>query len=79
MNDLESKLRRRFYGIEDERTLAFWEVHREADVAHRQEERELLDRAVRTRADEAAAGASAEEAAEALWSFLDGIHARWVA
>ena len=69
---------RSHYGIDDERTLAFWEVHKEADVQHREEERTVLARAVKTRDDERAALAAATEAADALWSFLDGVHQRWV-
>ena len=62
---------RTHYGIDDRRTLAFWEVHRTLDVEHAEHERELL----------AEAGANDPEivleatgdALDAWWGFLDAV------
>jgi pyrroloquinoline-quinone synthase len=62
------------YGITDEPTLRFFEVHRNADVEHSAVCRELLDRLPEgQRAEAVAAG---EELAGALWNFLSGVEAR---
>ncbi|MGF1466732.1 MAG: CADD family putative folate metabolism protein [Sandaracinaceae bacterium] len=68
---------REHYGLDDPRTVAFFSVHEEADVAHREQERELLlrggvDIEVRERRVKAA-----QEAAQALWHFLDGVDAAY--
>ena len=67
-----------FYDIDDERSTAFFRVHEEADIWHRQVERSIL-------ASHAADGDSreqvlqaAEEAAQALWTFLDGVYAAYM-
>ncbi len=67
-----------FYGIDDERTTAFFRVHETADIWHRQVERNVLasqatDKAIRDRVLQAA-----EEAAQALWTFLDGVYEAYV-
>jgi pyrroloquinoline-quinone synthase len=62
------------YGITDEPTLRFFEVHRNADVEHSAVCRELLDRLPEgQRAEAVAAG---EELAGALWNFLSAVEAR---
>jgi len=62
------------YGISDEPTLRFFQVHQSADVEHSAVCRSLLDRLP---ADEhAEAIAAAEELAGALWNFLSGVEAR---
>jgi pyrroloquinoline-quinone synthase len=58
----------RFYEITDPRAVAFFEVHRTADVFHRQAEEALLTENTK---DETAVVASASTAAAALWEFLD--------
>jgi pyrroloquinoline-quinone synthase len=61
------------YGIADEPTLAFFQVHESADVEHGAVCRALLDRLP---ADEQAeALAAGEELAGALWNFLSGVEA----
>ena len=67
-----------FYGIEDARSTDFFTVHEGADVVHRQVERDALARLAVTEADQAVAIAAAEEAALALWSFLDGVQAAYL-
>ena len=62
------------YGIADEETLRFFQVHATADVEHSSVCRELLDRLpAHQKAEAIAAG---EELAGALWNFLSGVEAR---
>ena len=62
------------YGITDEETLRFFQVHRTADVEHSAVCRTLLDDlGADERAEAIAAG---EELAGALWHFLSGVEAR---
>lgn len=60
------------YGVTDERTLQFFEVHKSADVVHRQVLKDILDNLPETQKQEAAA--AAESAAQALWDFLTEVH-----
>lgn len=62
----------RNYGIQDERTLSFFEVHKHADIEHREKLRSLLDRL--TAEQKAAAQAAADRSAQALWNFLSDVH-----
>jgi pyrroloquinoline-quinone synthase len=64
----------RFYGISDERTVQFFRVHEEADIIHRQVERDVLAGSCRDRASQDRVLRAADEAAQALWYFLDGVH-----
>jgi pyrroloquinoline-quinone synthase len=59
----------KFYGVSDAKTLAFFNVHQHYDVEHSKKVRELIDR----HADPATAEAATRKAAQALWSFLDGM------
>jgi pyrroloquinoline-quinone synthase len=67
-----------FYGIEDDCSVAFFRVHEEADVDHRQMERSILSR--QCESDEARARVlkAAESSAKALWHFLDGVYAAYI-
>jgi pyrroloquinoline-quinone synthase len=56
------------FGIDDERTLAFWEVHRGLDVEHADAEREILED---MDPDVVLQGTS--RALEAWWRFLDAV------
>ncbi len=58
-----------FYGITDNRSLAFFKVHQEYDVEHSAKVAALIDR----HADPVKAEAATQKAADALWGFLDGI------
>jgi pyrroloquinoline-quinone synthase len=62
------------YGISDEETLRFFNVHATADVEHSDVCRELLDRLPEEQKAEAIA--AAEELAGALWNFLSGVESR---
>ena len=59
---------REHYGIDDARTLGFWEVHRELDVEHAEAEREILEDL-----DPGLVLEGTSEALEAWWRFLDAV------
>lgn len=61
------------YGISDEETLRFFQVHATADVEHSSVCRELLDRLPEE--EKAEAIAAGDELAGALWNFLSGVEA----
>lgn len=62
---------RKQYGVNDERTLSFFEVHREADVYHREAVAGILAKLPQDKKE--AATRAAEEASKALWDFLTDI------
>lgn len=59
------------YGIDDERTLSFFEVHKHADVEHR----ESLLRIIESLPEDqkARANLAAEASSQALWNFLSDV------
>lgn len=61
---------KRFYGMTDERSLKFFEVHKEMDAWHGAQERAALER---LGPDLGSARAAAERSCEALRTFLDGV------
>lgn len=63
-----------FYGVDAARAVEFFTVHEEADIEHSRVERELLAAHCRTDQEQARALDAAEQAAKALWHFLDGVH-----
>ena len=67
-----------FYGIEDERAVAFFRVHESIDILHQQVEMQILEEQCQSPADQDRAMASARNAAKALWSFLDGVYAAYL-
>lgn len=60
---------KKFYGIQDERTLEFFTAHQIYDVEHSRQVAELIERYVEPERAEQAT----REAATALWGFLDGM------
>jgi pyrroloquinoline-quinone synthase len=68
----ESKLRglREKYNINDEKTLAFFEVHKSADVEHRSAILNILESF--SEEEKAESQKSAQEMAQCLWDFLTG-------
>ena len=68
-----------FYGIDDERGVSFFRVHESIDLLHKEVEQRLLAQACTTPADKERATAAASAGAEALWSFLDGVHEAYLA
>jgi pyrroloquinoline-quinone synthase len=67
-----------FYGIDDERAVAFFRVHESIDVLHQQTEMDILKNSCQTTADQDKVIASARNAARALWNFLDGVTAAYL-
>ncbi len=66
---------RAFYGISSPETLAYFAVHKDADVEHSRVERALLAHHL-SDPDAADAPASAQAALEAVWGLLSGVCAR---
>ena len=64
---------KKFYGIEDDRSLSFFSVHEEADVIHSAMTRDAMVKLCDTPEKEARALEAAEEAADALNLLLDGV------
>ena len=62
---------KKFYGVDSESGLAFFETHKKADVYHRQECEVLLDNL--SKEDQAKAETAALKTAKHLWNFLSGI------
>lgn len=62
---------RRFYGVDDERGLAFFTVHEKADLWHARTGAELLARHCATDGDRELAVEAGDRALGALWSLLD--------
>jgi pyrroloquinoline-quinone synthase len=65
------------YGIQDEKTLAFFEVHRCADIEHRAVILEMLNALPGNEKEQARV--AARIAAQALWDFLSEMHDSGVA
>lgn len=63
---------KKFYGITDPRGLAYFEVHEEADKAHRAAWREWLEQ--NASGNEEQILASTNEALDALWGALSAVH-----
>jgi len=66
---------KQFYGITDEKSLAYFQVHQEADVAHAAAERTLLTHHLNDTDAGDAVDASARTV-DALWNLLSGVCAR---
>lgn len=64
---------RLLYGIADPPTLAYFEVHAEADLRHRQGERVALERCLSNGASEDEVLQAAAQALDAYWHLLDGV------
>jgi len=63
---------KQFYGIDDAKTLSFFETHKEVDAWHADVEKAEIER---LGADVGTVEAGARTGAEALWHFLDGVDA----
>ncbi len=61
------------YGIDDPQTLAYFEVHAEADLRHRQGERKALLHCLANGTTEAEVLQAAQQALAAYWGLLDGV------
>jgi pyrroloquinoline-quinone synthase len=69
---------KKFYGLEDERAVSFFTVHEVADIEHRQVERDIICQHCTTVESRQRVLTAAENAAKALWHFLDGVCAAYV-
>ncbi|KKI98280.1 CADD family putative folate metabolism protein [Prochlorothrix hollandica] len=67
-----------FYGITDDRTVSFFSAHEQADVVHRQVERQVLAESCTTPEQQEKVLAAAEAGAKALWHFLDGVYEAYI-
>ena len=63
---------RKFYGVDEPAALAYFEIHEEADKAHREAWRAWLTEHTDNNNDEVVA--TANEALTALWGALDAVH-----
>lgn len=63
---------KKYYGINDKRSLQFFEVHMEADEWHSEECANLIENL--NEEGQSKAGEGAEKGAKLLWNFLDGIY-----
>lgn len=64
---------RKHYGIADDRTLGYFDVHVAADAVHRAEERALLARHITTDAQAESASVAADRALNAVWNLLSSV------
>ena len=64
---------RKFYGLSEPKTLAYFEVHAEKDVEHSEGERQAMLRCLANGASPATILDSAGNALDAYWKLLDGI------
>lgn len=69
---------KRFYGIDDDRTVSFFTVHEVADPIHRKVEQDILKDNCTTDEVQEKVLDSAEKAAKALRYFLDGVYSEFV-
>jgi len=65
---------RRFYSINDRRSLSFFETHKTLDEAHSEAEREMVVTLAESRQDEEAAVDATARATQTLWGFLDEVY-----
>jgi len=67
-----------FYGIADERAVAFFRVHEDIDVLHQAVAMKILEERCSSVSQQNEAIAAARAAAKALWHFLDGVTAAYL-
>lgn len=68
----------KFYNIEDDRTVSFFSVHEKADLIHRKVEEDILKNQCTSKESQQEVLQSANDAAEALWNFLNGVYENYV-
>ncbi len=67
---------KQFYGVDNDRGLAFFQVHLQADRFHAETARQILrEHVTPENADEVVS--SCEQALDALWGMLDGVYAHY--
>ncbi|MGA7932787.1 MAG: CADD family putative folate metabolism protein [Kovacikia sp.] len=65
---------KQFYGMNNPEEYQFFSVHQAADVWHTEAELKLIEQYANTPEKEAEAIHVAQQAADALWQFLDGVY-----
>jgi pyrroloquinoline-quinone synthase len=70
---------KQFFAIDEPRTLQFFEVHIGADEWHSEVGAQMVERHATDDATRAAVLRTTRQCADALWSFLDGVHREYVA
>jgi len=65
-----------FYGVDQARGLAFFQVHLQADRFHTETERQILSEHL-TAANASEVETACQQALDALWGMLDGVHSRY--
>ena len=70
---------KQFYGVDDERTLQFFEVHIGADEIHAEVGAGMVRRHTADDGEREAVLSTARECADALWGFLDRCYREYVA
>jgi pyrroloquinoline-quinone synthase len=69
----------RFYGMTNPQDYRFFSVHEKADVHHAEAELQVIERYADTPEKQAEVLAVAQQAATALWQFLDGVYEAYCA
>jgi pyrroloquinoline-quinone synthase len=64
---------KRHYGVTGDDALAFFAVHREADVDHARTGATLIEKRATTTAQRDSVMDAADQALDALWGMLDGV------
>ena len=65
---------RKFYGMSDDRSVSFFEVHKTLDEEHSDAERQMVESLARAEVEREATLNAVDESTRALWSFLDGVY-----
>jgi pyrroloquinoline-quinone synthase len=65
---------RRFYGMDDARTVSFFQVHQTLDEEHSAAEIEMVRTLASTTGEQSGALEAVDQATDALWRFLDGVY-----
>lgn len=63
---------KKYYGIHDERTLSFFEIHKTADIVHRESLLQIINDF--SDSERIEAQLSANKASQVLWDFLTDVH-----
>lgn len=64
---------RKYYGVNSTTTLAYFEVHAETDISHREGERNAISRCLAGGESQETLLASADQALASYWGLLDGV------
>jgi pyrroloquinoline-quinone synthase len=65
---------RRFYGMDDDRSVSFFRVHRTLDIEHAGAERQMVAAMADAESSHADVLEAVDAATASLWSFLDGVY-----